>query len=116
EVVVFVAVDIGQAGALGGGGVDREGRAPIQHPMHRHAMRPMRLRPLGELPRARMTLDEQVLLTTQNCFDVPRWNAGLPGLHLVVLPRLKWRHRDNRPGSGAARGRRNARLMLNYAV
>jgi hypothetical protein len=62
EVVVGVAVDIDQRGAVGLAHEQRKGRAPIEHPMHGHAAKPVARRFFRQLLGRRIALREQVAL------------------------------------------------------
>ena len=70
EIVIAVAVDVGQRGTGGIGDEEREGRTPIEHPMHGHAVMPMRRAALGELARSGIGLQETVPLAPDHGIDL----------------------------------------------
>jgi hypothetical protein len=69
EVDVLVAVDVGEARALGVRREDREAARPADHPVHRDAAEQRAPRLLGELERARVLRAEALQLPGHQLLD-----------------------------------------------
>ena len=84
EVDVLVAVDVGEARALGLGREDREAAGPAHHPVHRHAAEQRVLRLLAERVGARVLGAEALELAGHQV--VERHRCSLAGMPVTIAP------------------------------